>query len=251
MKLISQTSWFNEHPASLVRLIESMAGVVDVALFVDGPYADFPHTFPKSSADQYEAIRRACDRSGIACQIMDGQVYPSQAAKRTAMFEWAAEVGQVHDDYTLVIDADEVIEACDVDCLRSCIDEYRPDAVQVALETPEPTTMTLQQARGFLGIQYPKFSTSVHGRGVERIFVLVPDPLVGPKFHGEYRGTNARGVYVKLKHRGRSATREPHGSKLDLSHLITIRNDTWQRPIERIEKKSTYGRKRTREGYDL
>ncbi len=251
MRIISQTNWFDEDPASLRRLIASIAPVVDFAVFVDGPYESYPYEFERSPDEQWDAIEAACFESGLSFLRAGGRVYESQVVKRTEMFKLATQYGVVNDDYTLVIDADEWIYHVNVERLRTRLERHHPDAGQVKCDTPRGKSYSAQSAIAMRGIQQPKFSTSVHGKGVERIFKLVDDPIVGPNYHGEYRGTNEHGERVVLKQRGAPRPDELQGSRLDLTDVLSIRNETWSRSMRRIRAKDQYGKKRTDLGVDL
>ena len=239
MKIIAQVCWFDEPLHHFERLIASLEGVVDAAVFLDGAYARFPHRDPTSRIDQDLAIRDLCEKHHIECLIPEYHgAWQNQTVKRTAMWNYAAKLGTPHRDYTLVIDADEHVEHVDAAQLRSILSKWSPDACQVALETPAPNGWIPSSK----GIQSPRNSTSRHGRAIPRLFRLFPEIQIGPKYHGTYCARNKRGHLMCLKDRRKEyAHLSVKARIIDVRHLLQISNGTWSRDRKRIASKHHYG----------
>lgn len=252
MNIIAQVCWFDEPPESLTRLIDSLSPLVDVAVFLDGAYKNFPHTDPVSDDEQYVAIVRACVRNNIIPVVPPGQLWQSQVHKRSAMFAHVQSVALLYEDYTLIIDADEyLMPNYNATRIRHLLTKQRPDVALVALNTPPPARPSVAKTR-LQGIHAPRNSTNIHGRGIPRIMRVINGVTVGPKFHGSYVGTREDGSRVCLKDRQDAFKHLKAKPKiLDLKYSLEIRNETWRRDAKRIVAKDKYGKARKRLGEDL
>lgn len=106
MKIAVALSWYDEPEASLTRCVESLADVADVLVAYDGAWAEFPDARGFSTAAQTDAVYKAAAAIGVEVQHWaEAEPWPSQVAKRAALYEHAADVS----DWVLVIDADEWI----------------------------------------------------------------------------------------------------------------------------------------------
>jgi hypothetical protein len=108
MKLHALLAWFNEPDDMLARAVASCAGVADHLVAIDGPYQSFPHRTTRSRSSERATILRACRKAGVECTIVQpGVAWLNEGAKRTALFQMAALLGSIHDDWVVPIDADE------------------------------------------------------------------------------------------------------------------------------------------------
>lgn len=64
MRLIATVCWYDERPAHLRELVRSLAGIADRALFLDGPYAQYPG-LSRSPAEQADAVREEAEACGL------------------------------------------------------------------------------------------------------------------------------------------------------------------------------------------
>lgn len=122
--------WFDEESDALERCASSLAGVADVLVALDGRWMLFPHERSSSPIEQVVALRRAAESAGVqyvAETALYAGLWPSQVAKRAALMRIARDQA----DWVLVIDADESIESCDVDELRSALDTTELDVARV------------------------------------------------------------------------------------------------------------------------
>jgi hypothetical protein len=118
--LISATIFYGQTRARMKRLIDSLEGKVDAAVFLDGPYKGLAS---KPSMDEtiYPYIAEQCERVGVQYAIFGGEVYDSEPAKRTAalqaarLYEWEPlpqrqneALGQ--EKWGIIVDSDEWIE---------------------------------------------------------------------------------------------------------------------------------------------
>lgn len=226
--------------------------LVDYAIFVDGPYKDFPHAIINSPNDQYDAIIDSCEAAGIPLHIhrnVSGEAWASQIHKRTVMFKLAAMIGTVHEDYAFVIDADEYIAEADHHAIREQLRIHTPDVATVRINTP---TSKAYNPR-IKGTQPPHNSYDLHGKPNPRIFRLLPEIIVGPIHHGTYAGVDENGRHLALRDRGTYLRQ--HGFEdpevIDLAGHLSIINDTWKRDPERLKAKHEYGITREQKGIDL
>lgn len=139
MRIVALLSWFDEPVEFLQRCIAgaAMAGCTDLVA-VDGRYDLFPSRFSFSPGEQHDAIRAACAEHGLGWHVtLPDRPWPSEAAKRTAMFKAADEIAGP-DDWHLILDADDhIIEPFDLAKLLpwtrhdvgevTLAHQYRPD----------------------------------------------------------------------------------------------------------------------------
>lgn len=100
MSLIACVNAYNEE-RMLPGCLESVAGVADRIVVVDGAYQHFPHTGVSSSTDATRQIAKCYGAEWVACPKAG---WATQMVKRTAYL-----MGEAGDWY-LVIDADERLE---------------------------------------------------------------------------------------------------------------------------------------------
>lgn len=111
MKLHAVLCWWNESPTWLSATVASLTRIgVDHLIAVDGRYPHFQPDRPHlSEVDQVDAITNTAYASGIACTLHQPLHALTEAQKRTRGFQLVEMLGTVHDDWVLVIDADEVL----------------------------------------------------------------------------------------------------------------------------------------------
>lgn len=100
--------YYDENPTWLQQLVGSLpqAGVTKLVA-VDGAYRLYPNAQPRSKQNGKEALRQACERTGIALtHHTPDTVWDDELHKRSFMFELAETVTSEHDWY-FVVDADE------------------------------------------------------------------------------------------------------------------------------------------------
>lgn len=114
MKIYALLSYWDEKPEHLTRCVDSLEGFYDYLIAVDGSYSTFDPARYYSAADQCRAIFYA---GSSPVDLIDSHAdWPSEVAKRAAMFEYGREAGATSDDWFLIIDADMALA------------EFTPDA---------------------------------------------------------------------------------------------------------------------------
>lgn len=119
MRLVCLLSWFDEQPATLLRLIASLPiAHVTHLVALDGRYQLYPCDYDQSPPDQAAAIREACLHARIGCTIEtpDGPYTNNEVEKRTRLFQ-LAETVTTPDSWYLVMDADESVLTAPADLL--------------------------------------------------------------------------------------------------------------------------------------
>lgn len=111
LKLIAVLSWYEESPSWLSAVVASAAKVCDHIVAVDGAYALFPEARASSSAVQGEVILETATHSGIGCTVHRPQrVWAgNEIEKRTFLMQLGCLVGELYEDWMLIIDGDEVL----------------------------------------------------------------------------------------------------------------------------------------------
>ena len=108
MKITGLLSWFRESPQTLRDTITSTAPLIDELVCLDGRYALFPHEANRSTAEEVEAIKEACESVELPVQIhqvdepFDGR-WGGEVAKRAELFRLGEQTGA---DWYYVFDAD-------------------------------------------------------------------------------------------------------------------------------------------------
>lgn len=218
-RLYALLSWFDEDVDMLRECVESLRGVVDAVIAVDGAYALFPHAVPYSPTGQAIGIKSVGIPTVMA--YVDQAWMGNQAEKRTFMFDLAAGMGVLHEDWLMVIDADETFTVNDVGVFRRSIAQTRAHVGIVPFRT----------ARG-VGRSFNGWEQSGGEVPKPRLFRLL-DGLRVDHAHNVYLGTAADGtVYSLNSHRGGGIEPGPRfypdGAPAFTHHVLQrdeIRND--------------------------
>lgn len=111
-RIIALLSWYDEDPAWLKRALLALQPIgIHHLVALDGAYALFPNGQPRSSPAEYEAIRASANQLGCSLTIYTPQTtwQNNETEKRSRLFELAEQVARPHQDWYLVIDADEFV----------------------------------------------------------------------------------------------------------------------------------------------
>lgn len=237
MRIAAAICWYDEPREHLERVVASVAPVVDRIVAFDGRWESFP-------PDRYWIPQGLTMRDILSSLPIDTLVacapsrpWPSQAAKRTALYRAASE----HADWVLVIDADEEIR---VDCVPSMrqqlarIDrQWMPDAINMRVATPGIGKGGRDSATAPGGVRWQP-----------RLLRADVSLTVGPHSHRTLTTDEAviqcENVDDDALHVSRRAGR-----------FATIRgasiiNRTHDRSAERIAAKQAYGKARAERGID-
>jgi hypothetical protein len=237
MKIVAAVNYFDEPLAHTQRLFQSIAGFVHEVVLLDGAYRLFPHEQPHTPMSQLEQVQTCGEILGIDMTVITcGEAWENQTEKRTELMNIAASAG----DFVLVIDADEWIdrEATDIEKMRYKLAMHQPDAVAVCLDTPGDSN------HFNLGTQSPQMSTSVHGKGIERLYRSMHSFVIGPVHHGSVSAVNEMGLRVGLRSRKQENVGMEQPVKLDAKDYFRIVNSTWDRDNRRLHQKNKYGQRR-------
>lgn len=214
----------------LTRCVESLAGFADAIVTSDGPYKHYPASDNESSIHQHAALASAARLAQLPQTLITPSRNPvTQTEKRTRLYRAAAKLAGPS-GWVLIIDADEQIEGL-TQAARDMLDATDADAALVTVET------------GTAHAAHP------------RLIRALPDLTCGPQYHGMLSATDTEGRRVCIRDRRELIMREsprPRRTKeLDLSDLLTIHNDTDNRPEARKAAKREYVRRRMTDGIDL
>ena len=211
-RIVAGCCWYLEPPEFLDRLVRSLQPIVDQLVFLDGPWATFPHTSTLSSEAEWRALEDAAAAIGVPIEIRGGdRVWRSQMEKRSELFRAAIE--DLGADWVLVVDGDEVMTVCDVAAVRSSLELTDRDVVEA---------MTVPMNRVWPHSRTPSFPKpmrhmyrGIAGLRVENAHngIVAPD---GRWLHGDQ-------AYVR---------REP---SLNLSKVLQFGHDNDARPPGRME----------------
>lgn len=182
MRLVALLSFFDEQPAFLHRLVASLPlAHIDCLVALDGRYSHYPCAYDQSPPEQYAALTKACESAGITLRLHKPQgVYPTEMAKRTALFE-KGEQATTESDWYLIVDGDEQIQ-------------YAPDDLKQQLEHTifDVATADLEQEKPHLG--FPKLFRAIRGLHVHtnHYTYMTPD--------GRYLWGNGRTTRLEPRH---------------------------------------------------
>lgn len=134
MRIHALLSFYDESPSFLAACVSSIAPLVDHVIAVDGAYALFPNSLPRSDRLQIETIQSICDATGTACTIHQPADiwYGNEVEKRNQMFKIANAFAEPFTDWYWVIDADCVVTDTPSD-LRHTLQHCDEWSVDVAL----------------------------------------------------------------------------------------------------------------------
>jgi hypothetical protein len=114
-------------------LVESLTGVFDELVALDGAYQLLRAADPRSPADQAVAIVEAAEECWLPCDVIVDATPPagwaSEVAKRNFLFNLVG----TRADWLLAVDADEVVESCDPDGLRELLASTSRDVATVTM----------------------------------------------------------------------------------------------------------------------
>lgn len=240
MRIAAAVCWYDEPAEHLHRLVASVSPLVDCIVAYDGPWQGFPHDSPCSPTEQHDALHSAIDGAGIPDALMasSAAAWPSQAEKRTALYQAAAERA----DWVLVIDADEQLASpltpTEIRRRIAMIDRrYSPDAINVRVATPGIGKGGPQAAQAPGGVRYqPR--------------LLRSDAFLECGPHSHRTLTNERAI-IQCEHPTDAAIHDDKiaGRSVTLSG-VSIVNRTHDRSAERIAAKRAYAEARSQRGID-
>jgi hypothetical protein len=224
VRLVAALAWYEEPPASLERLVVSLAGVVDALVACDGRWHLMPGESTFSPIEQAVALSDACEQEGIEyfAYGLPVEAYATQVAKRDALMAAAAE----HGDWILVIDGDELIEHADGMLLRALLAETALDVADVMLRTlnrPWP-------------YQHLAPMAAAHRR-IYRTGTRVAGPAHNDYTFGDRRLNGSRVDEL--------------APALDLAGEVTITHDNRSRPKQRNAAGQIYRRARRQHGIEV
>lgn len=109
-KVVGILSWFDESPTWLAATVASMARICDHVVAVDGRYLHFEDPRVSSSMAEHDAILQTTRGAGIGLTLdIPTRPWRTEMEKRTRSFQLAELVADVHEDWFIVLDGDEVL----------------------------------------------------------------------------------------------------------------------------------------------
>lgn len=136
MKLWALCSWFDERPEHLTEMVQSLAGLCDGLIAVDGPYPLYPHDQAVSPTEQHAALAVACADAGMECHIYTPGPL-TEVDKRAFMFRAALSLATPYEDWFLIIDGDTVVGQC-AEELREALERTAVSVGEVTMRTLAP-----------------------------------------------------------------------------------------------------------------
>lgn len=134
MKVYALLSWYEESPAWLSALTAGLAGIADHLVALDGPFALFEgsRTRPRSASAQAEALLATAAGAGLGLTLgQSSEAWAGEVEKRTALFALARGAGATPEDWLLVVDGDEQVQA--TASFRPRLAEVQEDVAEVRL----------------------------------------------------------------------------------------------------------------------
>ena len=124
--------WWNEQPEDLTACVDSLAGLADRIVALDGAYARYPAATVVSPQEQVDAIKHAAARIGVESEVLlPDRLWFGQVEKRTTLLQEGAEGS----DWVLMLDADHILHG-DMAAVRRILGETRVDVVATIFHTP-------------------------------------------------------------------------------------------------------------------
>lgn len=133
MRIWALLSWYDESPAHLREMVESVAPLVDGVVAVDGAYALYPGAEATSPPGQATALQSACDAADLEL-IVARPAEPwagGEVEKRAAMFARALLAAYPFEDWFIIMDGDMLLGPCDVAAAREELEATDLDVAQI------------------------------------------------------------------------------------------------------------------------
>lgn len=109
-KIVGIISWFDESPTWLSATVASMARICDHVVAVDGRYLHYDDPRVVSSLAEHDAIVQTARGAGIGLTLdIPTRPWRDEMEKRSRSFALAELVADVHRDWFIVLDGDEVL----------------------------------------------------------------------------------------------------------------------------------------------
>lgn len=215
MRICAALCWFDESAEFLTRCVSSLEGLVDAIVAVDGAWELFDGRAWSPDLQQW-AIKTAAFKAGIGCEvIVPPQRWRSQVEKRAKAMEAAGDGS----DWVFVIDADEYVEAVDVQTVRA---ELEHSALHVAEVTHRNLDLD------------PSYNPDPPRAGLTRRFYREGSTVIVV-----HSGYVRNGEYL-------------HASDaVDLRESVAIVHDNWNRGDARNRRSRDYRKARQREGVEV
>jgi len=135
MRLIGLLSWYAERPSWLAACIASyrVAGI-DHLVALDGAYALFPGGTARSAGVEADALVEICNAHDIGLTLVRPATTwaGNEVEKRTSLFRHADAIAVAHEDWYVVIDADELVTRA-LDGWRDRLAETELDCAELLL----------------------------------------------------------------------------------------------------------------------
>ena len=237
-KIIGILSWFDESPTWLSATIASMARICDHIIAVDGRYLHFEDTRVTSSLPEHDAIMQTARGAGVGLTLdIPTQPWATEMDKRTRAFQLAELVADVHRDWFIVLDGDEVLTH--TPSKQGTIDEL-DKAAAAGVRT---VTVTLRDiADPHYDAQRTKFGMDL---AVEHVIdCRVPRLFRFPKnlrvvgYHFNYVGENENGDPVELWGMDNATQHRTQWACFTTDVIIEHRHE--QRPKVRKQRRARY-----------
>lgn len=135
VRIFTLLSWYDEQPAHLAQLVESVAPLCDGFVAVDGAYALYPSARRESAARACWALSDAVRAHGFdyALHTPSRPWNGGEVEKRAFMFEYALRKATPYEDWFLIMDADMLLGDCDVSALRAALAATDCDVAEVTI----------------------------------------------------------------------------------------------------------------------
>src|SRR5262245_37066120 len=119
MKVHAILSWFDESPSWLGTAVASLGQFCDHILAVDGAYALYPQSKPRSHPQQAEVILHTAEAMGVACTLYQPQEveWGNEVEKRNKARDSVGAYAE-DGDWLCIFDADYHVAFCKPDSLR-------------------------------------------------------------------------------------------------------------------------------------
>lgn len=117
LNIVGVMIWFDESPIWLAACVAGFARVCDSIVAVDGAYALYPGSRPRSHPDQAQAITDACEAMdvGLVLHRPKEVFWGNEVAKRQLSLELAR---PLEPNWVLVFDSDYLVMQTDPDIVR-------------------------------------------------------------------------------------------------------------------------------------
>lgn len=241
-RIVALLNWYDETPSTLTRCVHSLQKTgISHLIALDGVYKHFPHTNATSPENQHTALKEAAKDISLPLNSFSVEfAFNNQVEKRNMLVCLAKHYVRDYVDFFFVIDADEEVKQWNDNAVTKMM---KRDYVAANVHVQQPLSLRNDRRLHEGGV----FSRGNHLRKKRlnndnsivftRLIRAYPD-LEYIRKHWWLSATSKEGERFGISGAGNP---DPLTDNIaDLTHAVKMKNSTWERDVDRLQKKNQY-----------